>query len=599
MFRPVVYSLCFMLVGAIFYALVVIPALGPALLRTNADKIEPRAITFLKKLYGRALQRALSRPRTVVVAAFVTTCALLAPASRLGADFLPRVFEGSFAIDAMRTPSVSLGQAMALGKETEQALLEVPEVETVVNRIGRPEDAVDPAGPEASDVFVILKPRAAWRPGLTPEGLMNELSARAAARVPGTVNAFSQPIEMRVNDLVAGVKSDVAVKLYGEDLADLTRAGEDIRRTIAAIPGAKDFKVEIALGQPAVNVVVDRARLARLGLSARDVLDSVAMARAGVSVGAVREGERVFDLVVRLGGDSVSRADDVSRLPLVTPRGAVVPLGMAATVDEERTVVQISREQMRRRLIVQGNVRGRDMVGFVKQAQAEVARLSMPRGVEVQWGGQFQNFNRAKDRLALLAPVALCVIGVMLIVSFKSARLTLITMLNLPFAIAGGIGGLALRGLPFSIPAGVGFIALAGVSVCTGIVMTTNFLAASPAEGPVARVCAAAVASFRARLSTALIAAVGFVPAAIATGAGAEVQRPLATVVIGGLVASMLLSLFALPAMLLLGASGGRSAAYETPAARGVDDMSKKTGRTDHEGLEPLGSTVSPGTVHP
>jgi len=559
MFRPVVYSLCFMLVGAIFYALVVIPAIGPAILRTSADRIEPRAISYLKRLYGVALEKALVRPRIVVAIAFGVTVALFAPASRLGADFLPRVFEGSYAIDAMRSPSVSLGQAVALGRETEKALLEVPEVDTVVNRIGRPEDAVDPAGPEASDVFVILKPRAAWRPGLTPEQLMSELSARASARVPGTVNAFSQPVEMRVNDLVAGVKSDVAIKIYGEDLDDLARAGEEIRRAIAAVPGASDFKVEVALGQPAVNVVVDRARVARLGLSARDVLDSVAMARAGVPVGAVREGERVFDLVVRLGGDSVSRADDVARLPLVTPQGAIVPLGMAASVDEERTVVQVSREQMRRRLIVQGNVRGRDMVGFVKQAQGEVSRLSLPRGIVVEWGGQFQNFNRAKDRLALLAPIALCVIGVMLIVNFKSARLTVITMLNLPFALAGGIGGLALRGLPFSIPAGVGFIALAGVSVCTGIVMTTNFLAASPAGGPVARVRDAAIASFRARLSTALIAAVGFIPAAIATGAGAEVQRPLATVVIGGLIASMGLSLFALPAMLLLGASSASS----------------------------------------
>ncbi|MBS2011754.1 MAG: efflux RND transporter permease subunit [Deltaproteobacteria bacterium] len=552
MFRPVVYSLCFMLVGAIVYALVVIPAIAPTVLRIRPDQTEPRAITFLKKQYGRALDRALVRPRAVLAVAFGATLALLLPASRMGADFMPRVFEGSFAIDAMRAPSVSLPQAIALGKETEQALLEVPEVETVVNRIGRPEDAVDPAGPEASDVFVILKPRSAWRPGLTPEALMNELSARVSSRVPGTVNAFSQPIEMRVNDLVAGVKSDVAVKVYGEDLDDLTRAGEEIRRALAKVPGASDFKVEIATGQPAVSVVVDRARVARLGVSARDVLDSVSMARAGVTVGAVREGERVFDLVVRLGGETVAHADDVARLPLVTPQGAIVPLGMAATVSEENTVVQISREQMRRRLVVQGNVRGRDMVGFVKEAQREVAKLEMPRGVEIQWGGQFQNFNRAKDRLALLAPIALAVIAVMLVVTFRSGKLTLITMLNLPFALAGGIGALALRGLPFSIPAGVGFIALAGVSVCTGIVMTTNFLSAT-AEDPATRVREAAVASFRARLSTALIAAVGFIPAAIATGAGAEVQRPLATVVIGGLIASMLLSLFALPAMLLLG----------------------------------------------
>ena len=549
MFRPVVVSLSFMLLGAIFYALVIIPAVSPSLLE-NVTAKEPRFVGWAKRLYAPLLDRVLVRPRTTLAISFAITFALLGLGTRLGADFLPRVFEGAFAVDAMRPPSTGLTQAVALSRETEVALKEVPEVVTVVSRIGRPEGAVDPAGPESSDVFVILKPRSEWRDGLTPEGLMDELSRVTAQRVPATVNAFSQPIEMRVNDLVAGVRSDVAIKLYGEDLEALATSADKIRRAIAAVPGATDWKSEIPFGQPALTVMVDRDRAARLGVSPGDALDALEMSRAGVNVGVVRENERVFDLQLRLGGEAVTSASDLERLPVASKHG-VLPMSMLAKIVDERTVVQISREQMRRRLVIQGNVRGRDMVGFVSDAQAAVASLDLPKSVEVVWGGQFQNFGRAKDRLLMLVPVALGVIALMLGVMFQKGRYVAVTLLNLPFALAGGVVALVVRGLPFSIPAGVGFIALAGVSVCTGIVMSQNLLAQPVEWTPEARVRAAALASLRARLSTALIAAIGFVPAAIATGAGAEVQRPLATVVIGGLVVSMLVSLLALPAMLL------------------------------------------------
>jgi len=399
---------------------------------------------------------------------------------------------------------------------------------------------------------VILKPRDQWRAGATPESLMAELSAKASQRVPATINAFSQPIEMRVNDLVSGVKSDVAIKLIGDDLATMSDAAEQIRRALAKVPGATDFKAEIALGQPSVRVAVDRERTGRLGASPSDVLDVLTMSRAGLRVGEVREGERVFDLLLRLGTEDVKSASDLGRLPVATGHGTLVPMAMVATITEEATVLQVSREQMRRRLVVQGNVRGRDMVGFVRDAQAAVASLELPSSVEISWGGQFQNFTRAKERLTLLVPVALGVIGLMLVIMFRRAAYVAMTILSLPFAVAGGVVGLALRGLPFSIPAGVGFIALAGLSVCTGVVMTGNLLRQPPDKPAVERVRDASLASLRAPLSTALIAALGFIPAALATGAGAEVQRPLATVVIGGLVASMLLSLLALPAMLLL-----------------------------------------------
>jgi heavy metal efflux system protein len=269
-------------------------------------------------------------------------------------------------------------------------------------------------------------------------------------------------------------------------------------------------------------------------------------------VGTVREGERVFELVLRLGGETVDDAGDLERLPLATPSGNLVPLGLVADVKSEDTVVVVGREQMRRRLVVQTNVRGRDMVGFVRDAQAKVAELDLPKSVEVVWGGQFENFNRAKTRLAMLVPVSIGVIALMLVFMFRSIRYMLITILNLPFAVAGGVLALTVRGLPFSIPAGVGFIALCGVAVMTGIVMTESLIKTPREPDVVARVRKASLAAFRAPLSTALVAAIGFIPAATATGTGAEVQRPLATVVIGGLLIGMVVSMLTLPAMLLV-----------------------------------------------
>jgi cobalt-zinc-cadmium resistance protein CzcA len=552
MFRPVVLSLCFMLLGAIVYALVFIPTVAPMLLPYQGAQKDPWFARAAQRAYAPMLNLALRRPLVTIGASFGVTIVMLAMGGKLGADFLPRVFEGSFAIDVVRQPSASLSHAIELSHEGEMALKQVPEVATVVSRIGRPEGAVDPAGPESSDVFVILKPRSEWRKGLTPESLMNELSARVDASVPATINAFSQPIEMRINDLVAGVRSDIAVKIFGEDLTEMSGVAEQLRRTLGRLPGASNFRMEIPLGQPSVQVTVARGRAARVGVSASDVLDTLTMSRAGLVVGNVREGERIFDLALRLGGDRVGSPEALARLPLITHQHTLVPLAMVADISEERSVVQVSREQMRRRLVVQGNVRGRDIVSFVNEAQQAVANLGLPKSVELEWGGQFQNFNRAKQRLLMLVPISLAVIAVMLVVAFRSSKYMLITVLNLPFALAGGVLGLVMRGLPFSIPAGVGFIALCGVSVCTGIVMTNALLSKSPQLPAIERVRESALGSLRARISTALIAAVGFIPAATATGAGAEVQRPLATVVIAGLVISMFLSLLALPAMLLV-----------------------------------------------
>jgi cobalt-zinc-cadmium resistance protein CzcA len=551
MFRPVVVSLCWMLLGAIVYATVVIPALGVSFLRIASDEKEPALVRAVRRVYGPMLDFCLRWPRTTIGAGLSVAALIMLWASTMGAEFLPRVFEGNFAVDVLRPPSTSLPLAIDLSREAELELLKAPEVRTVISRIGRPEGAVDFQGPEASDVFVILHPRDKWRAGVTPMGLAADLGDRVDVKVPATIHAVSQPIEMRVNDLIAGVKGDVAIKIFGSDLATLEQSAESVRRAVTAIPGAADVKLEVLTGLPAVKVNVHRRRSGRLGVKASSVLDVLTMSKAGVPVGQVREGERVFDLMLRLGGVDVDDAQDIGRLPVTTYGGEVVPMSSVADIVEERTVVQIGREQMRRRVIVQCNVRERDMVGFVKEAQQRVTALDLPKSVEVVWGGQFQNFNRAKDRLLLLVPVALLIIGVLLVVAYGRVSYMVVTILNLPFAVAGGALGLLLRGLPFSIPAGVGFIALCGVTVVTGIVMTKH-LDDAPRELPaLRRVLSAAHGALRARISTALVAAVGFIPAAIATGTGSEIQRPLATVVISGLLLSMVVSLVVLPAMLL------------------------------------------------
>jgi cobalt-zinc-cadmium resistance protein CzcA len=551
MFRPVVASLVSMLIGALFYALVVVPAVAPALLARHAHGEDPWLLRTLRAHYAPLLARAIARPRaTVALAALASVLALL-PAAGLGAEFLPRIFEGNFAIDARRPVSTSVVLAVDLSRETERALLEVPEVERVLSRIGRTEGSIDPSGPEATDVFVILAPRAKWRAGLTPEGLVAELDAKLRGRIPATVHAFSQPIEMRVNDLIAGVRAEVAVKVYGEDLATIGAYAETIRQTLAAIPGAADVRREVPDGLPSLRVVVDRERAARHGVAPDSILAATEAVRAGRPLGEVFEDERSFELVLRVGGEAVRSSDDLERLPIPNHRGDLVPLGAVAAIVEERGIAQIGRENLRRRLLVEANVRGRDLVGFVAEAQRRVAALPRPAGVELEWGGQFENFGRARRRLSLLVPVAFCILAVMLQRAYRSTALMAVTMLTLPFAVGGGVVALSARGLPFSVPAAVGFIALAGASVMGGSVMTARLLETDRTLALTERVRLAAMALFRPMLSTTLLAALGFVPMAIASGAGAEVQRPLATVVIGGLLLHTLLALFAMPVMAL------------------------------------------------
>jgi heavy metal efflux system protein len=430
--------------------------------------------------------------------------------------------------------------------------MKIPEVVKVVSRTGRTEGSIDPQGPESSDVFIILKPRNEWRHGLTPEKLVEEMDESLVGHTPSESLAFSMPIDMRVNDLIAGVKSDVALKVFGDDLDVMSDVAAKLQKAISDTPGSADVKREMPTGLPTLRVIVNRERAARLGVSPRSILDAIEVARAGQVVGRVYEGERTFDLMVMISGEGLTGERELGRFPVATAHHDLVPLSSVADIVIERGLFQISREKLRRRLVVEANVRGRDLVGFVADAKQHVAQVKLPPGIELQWGGQFENFTRANERLTMLVPVALGIIAVMLFFAYRSFPLTLVTLGALPFALGGGVISLVLRGMPFSIPAMVGFIALAGVSVMSGVVMTTRLLETDPDLEVHERVREAADSAFRPTISTALVAALGFIPMAIATSAGAEVQRPLATVVIGGLIVGVVVSVVAMPAMLLL-----------------------------------------------
>jgi cobalt-zinc-cadmium resistance protein CzcA len=405
-------------------------------------------------------------------------------------------------------------------------------------------------GIDLADVFVILKPRSEWTTARSKAELIEKMDAVLLEAVPGTGFSFTQPIEMRFNELIAGVRSDVAVKVFGDDLELLRQKGAEIERILQTIPGAADVKMEQTAGLPVLRVRVDRDRCARYGMSVGDVLDTVEAARAGRVVGTVFEGQRRFTLAVRFDDGAARTLDSLRNIPVASPAGVSVPLGQLAEVALDSGPAQISREAVRRRIAVELNVRGRDVASFVAEAAGKIRRqVELPSGYYIRWGGQFENLQAATGRLAVVVPLALALIFAMLYFAFGSIKPAALIYLNVPFAAVGGVFALALRGLPFSISAGVGFIALFGVAVLNGVVLMTQVRDLElTTDLPVADVLRRACAlRMRPVLMTALVASLGFVPMALATGSGAEVQRPLATVVIGGLVTCTALTLLVLP----------------------------------------------------
>jgi cobalt-zinc-cadmium resistance protein CzcA len=471
-------------------------------------------------------------------------------ATRLGAEFIPRLDEGALAVTITKLPSIGLSTAVETTTLVERTLLRFPEVETVVSLSGSSEIPTDPMGVEQSDSFIILKPREAWATAADREGLIEAYAAALEREVPGLQLSWSQPIEMRMQDLLQGVRSDIAILIYGDDPAALRRAAEATVQAVARVPGAEDVKAEQTAGQPYLRVVVDREAVARYGLNASDVLD-VVEALGGRTAGSIVEGNARFDIRVRLRPEDRDDPDRIRALRITDARGRAVPLTQLARVVQEDGPAQISREKGRRRITVEANVRGRDIATFVAEAQAAVRReVRLPPGYSMDWGGQFQNLQEATARLTVVVPAALALIFALLFLMFGSLRLSALVFVNVPFAATGGVLALWLRGLPFSISAAVGFIALFGIAVLNGVVLVHTIVERRrDGMGPVAAAREAAMGRLRPVLMTATVASLGFLPMAVSTSAGAEVQRPLATVVIGGLVTATLLTLLVLPAV--------------------------------------------------
>jgi cobalt-zinc-cadmium resistance protein CzcA len=555
MFKPMAITVALALAGALAFTLTAFPALAAYVLVAPKHAHDPDAGVFgkLRRGYGRVLDLGLGHPKSTLAVAVLALGGALLVGRGLGAEFVPRLDEGELSLDVKRLPSVSISEAQRLGTQVEEVLARFPEVRSVVTRTGRAEVATDPVGPDETEVMVKLRPKEEWTTAPDLDALGEAIKSAIEAEVPATFVSVSQPIEDRVNQLLAGSRADVVIKVFGEDLAVLKETADRIGRVVRDVPGRGDWRVQRVLGLPLLEVTPDRARMARYGIRADQVLGVVEASRVGRFAGKIFEGPRRFDLMLLLPPATLT-PEAFGELLVGTSNGQLVPLAQVATIRETEGPAVINRESLQRRVLVEANVRGRDLVSFVNEARARVAaEVPLPAGVTVEWGGQFENFTRASQRLGFVVPVAMGLIFTMLFLMFGDLRLAVAVFAGAPFALIGGILSLHLRGLPFSIPAAVGFIAVAGVAVLNGVVMASEVqrqLQTGPSgDGPVRE---SALSVLRPVLTTALVAAIGFVPMAISDHAGAEVQRPLATVVIGGIISSTLLGLSVLPVLIRL-----------------------------------------------
>ena len=554
MFRPMAITVSIALGGALLFTLTTFPAACAYALRAHAPKSSDRPGVFdrLSRGYARTLAWTFQRPPlplAVAAAALVLTVPL---ASNLGAEFVPRLDEGEFALDVRRLPSVGITTSQRLSTQVEGVVARFPETLSVVTRLGRAEVATEPVGPDETAVRVKLRPRPEWTTAHDMDELGALMKKAIEDEVPATYVAISQPIEDRVNQLLSGSRADLAVKVFGPDLGVLKSIGEKVAGVLKDVPGTGDLRVQRMLGLPLLDVSVDRLRLARHGIPAAEVLATVEAARAGITAGKVFEDTRRFDVTLLMPPPRPD-PESIGEVPVGTRDGVIVPLAQLTRIETREGPATINREALERRLLVEANVRGRDLVGYVNDARSRVeASVALPPGYRLVWAGQFENFTRAKDRLVLVVPIALAIIIGMLFLMFGELRTVACVFACVPLSLVGGIVALQLRGLPFSIPAAVGFIALAGVAVLNGVVMASELQRRLRSPGVDNPYIVSAAAVLRPVITTALVAAIGFLPMALSTRAGAEVQRPLATVVIGGILSSTLLSLFVLPTLLKL-----------------------------------------------
>ncbi len=552
LFRPMALAISFAMTASLVLSITVIPALSSLMLRSRGEH-EAFVFRVLKPAYARALGMAL-RGRTVVLglAAALFVASLLS-FPLLGTEFVPTLEEGSIQYRITNIPSASLDESVAVAKRVEQILLKIPEVDFVVSGTGRAErgDVEDVNNTEA---YVALKPLSAWRPGLTKPALIEEMRRALEDAIPTALFSFGQRIQMRVDELISGIRAALAIKLYGEDLGRLSQLAEQIKDVLASVKGAKDVQVETLLGKPTITLQVDRAAAARFGLNVADVLEVVRAGVGGEAVSTLIDGTRRFEIVVRF--DEASRRDvgDIMRIPLRTPEGNLIPLSRVTEAVVSSGVAKVRRESLARLIVVQANVEGRDIGGFVAEAQEKIGKtVRFPPGYYTDWGGAFENQRRAMRTLSIIVPLTIALILVLLYTAFNSLRHALLIISGVPFSIVGGIFALLISGQNLSVPAAIGFIAVFGVAMLNGVVLVAYLIQLREEGRPLDEVVReGCLLRLRPVLMTATVTILGLVPLLLARGIGAEVQRPLATVVVGGLFTSTLLTLFVLPVVYLL-----------------------------------------------
>ena len=549
MFHPMALTVVLALVAAIILSITFVPAAVALWVKGEIKETESRWMTWLKKQYLQILNKAFHYKAVVMTFAL---CLLLITgllSTKIGSEFAPQLSEGDFAVQLMRSPSTGLEESLRMQENAEKLLLKkFPEIQAVFARTGTAEVATDVMPPNISDGYIMLKPRNEWP---NPKESVDELRGRMVAYVatiPGNNSEFSQPIELRFNELISGVRSDVGVKIFGDDMQVLNTEATKIAKIMQQVAGSSAVKVEQTSGLPLLNIEIDKALAAQYGLSVKSIQDTVAASVGGQSVGEILEGDRRFDFVIRLN-DQDRNVSTISQLPLKLPNGGSIVLSNVATVSNVDGINQVSRENGKRRIVVTANVEGRDLGSFVADMQTQLKQYALPSGYWIEYGGQFENLASAKARMQIVIPLALLTIFILLMAVFHNVKESLLVFTGVPFALTGGVLFLWLRDIPLSMSAGIGFIALSGVAVLNGLVMLT-FIKELGDKYPLHEaVWQGAVLRLRPVLMTACVASLGFVPMALATGTGAEVQRPLATVVIGGILSSTLLTLVLLPVL--------------------------------------------------
>lgn len=549
MFKPLAFTISFAMMGSLILSLTLAPTLCSLLLRVDNQKRESRTTRFLRRPYLFVLTKALRHHRITIISAAILLAISLGIITRLGSEFMPQLDEGSIALQAIRLPSISLTSSIETCMTIEKIIKSFPEVQTVVSKTGRPKIATDPMGPEISDIIVMLKPRGEW--SVKDKDQLIEKMNKKLKKIPGIVYGYSQPIELRVSELISGVRSDIAIKIFGEEMSILKEKAEEIRRIIAGVPGVVEPKVEQVIGLPVMQIKIDRESISRHGINISDVQKVIETAIGGKIVTQVLEGQKRFDLIVRYPEERRSDVTSIKNILINAPGGERVPLEQLAKITRKDGPVQISREDGQRRIVVECNYVGRDIGGSVSQAKRKIENsVDLPSGYYIRWGGQFEFQQRANKRLALIVPLTILLIFILLYSNFNSLKNVALIILNIPFAIMGGFPAMWIAGANVSVPASVGFIALFGIAVENGIIMI-QYLNQLRKEGLDLHEAILKGTEQRLRpvLMTALTTALGLIPILLSHGTGSEIQKPLAIVVVGGLISSTLFTLLVLPTL--------------------------------------------------